>query len=50
MNPECFPVRLANGDPYYDTYNISCMEFVRSAPAPTCSFGMWEVEDIINKF
>lgn len=38
-HPECFPVRLAAGDPYYHTYNVTCMEFVRSAPAPTCSLG-----------
>lgn len=41
-HPECFPVRLAAGDPYYHKYNVTCMEFVRSAPAPTCSLGQRE--------
>ncbi|KAJ8736696.1 hypothetical protein PYW08_007352 [Mythimna loreyi] len=38
-HPECFPVRLDVDDPFYQDYNITCMEFVRSAPAPTCHFG-----------
>ncbi|XP_045777812.1 peroxidase isoform X1 [Maniola jurtina] len=38
-HPECFPVRLDPEDPYYQDYNLTCMEFVRSAPAPTCHFG-----------
>ncbi|KAJ1519139.1 hypothetical protein ONE63_011259 [Megalurothrips usitatus] len=42
QHPECFPVRLAPGDPYYHKYNVTCMEFVRSAPAPTCSLGQRE--------
>ncbi|KAL4713807.1 hypothetical protein ACJJTC_015461 [Scirpophaga incertulas] len=38
-HPECFPVQLAPEDPFYQEYNVTCMEFVRSAPAPTCYFG-----------
>ncbi|XP_052737519.1 peroxidase isoform X2 [Bicyclus anynana] len=38
-HPECFPVRLDKEDPFYQDYNLTCMEFVRSAPAPTCHFG-----------
>ncbi|XP_022821553.1 chorion peroxidase-like [Spodoptera litura] len=38
-HPECFPVQLDVDDPFYQDYNITCMEFVRSAPAPTCHFG-----------
>ncbi|CAH2228164.1 jg13071, partial [Pararge aegeria aegeria] len=38
-HPECFAVRLDVEDPYYQAYNLTCMEFVRSAPAPTCHFG-----------
>ncbi|XP_018332236.1 peroxidasin [Agrilus planipennis] len=34
VHPECFPVFLDNNDPYYRKFNITCMEFVRSAPAP----------------
>lgn len=40
LHPECFPVYLGEGDPYFDKYNVSCMNFVRSAPAPTGNFGM----------
>lgn len=38
-HPECFPVDLDEEDPFYQDYNITCMEFVRSAPAITCNFG-----------
>ncbi|CAH0405563.1 unnamed protein product [Chilo suppressalis] len=38
-HPECFPVRLDAEDPFYQEYNVTCMEFVRSAPCPTCYFG-----------
>lgn len=37
-SPECFPVILDPEDPFRE-YNVSCMEFVRSAPAPTCCLG-----------
>lgn len=38
--PECFPITINSDDPYF---NDSCMEFVRSAPAPSgygCQAGM----------
>lgn len=38
-HPECFPVLLGPGDPNFDQYNITCMNFIRSAPAPTEHFG-----------
>lgn len=38
-HPECFPVELGRGDPNYDLYNVTCMNFIRSAPAPTDHFG-----------
>jgi peroxidase len=38
-HPECFTVPLGTGDPYFDDYNITCMNFVRSAPAPTNRLG-----------
>ncbi|XP_055389236.1 chorion peroxidase isoform X2 [Condylostylus longicornis] len=38
QHPECFPVPLVPGDPYFDQYNLTCMNFVRSAPAPTGRF------------
>ncbi|XP_040171209.1 LOW QUALITY PROTEIN: chorion peroxidase [Anopheles arabiensis] len=39
QHPECFPVPLGPGDPYYTQYNVTCMNFVRSVPAPTGHFG-----------
>ncbi|XP_058813496.1 myeloperoxidase [Topomyia yanbarensis] len=38
-HPECYPVPLGPGDPYYHDYNVTCMNFVRSIPAPTGHFG-----------
>lgn len=38
-HPECYPVNISSDDPYYSKFGIKCMEFVRSAPAPTCKFG-----------
>ncbi|KAL0279639.1 UNVERIFIED_CONTAM: hypothetical protein PYX00_001148 [Menopon gallinae] len=38
-HPECFVVPLGMDDPFYKEYNVSCMDFVRSAPAPLCGFG-----------
>ncbi|XP_075215946.1 uncharacterized protein LOC142321606 [Lycorma delicatula] len=37
IHPECFPVKVGPEDPYFT--NITCLEFVRSAPAPTCTLG-----------
>ncbi|XP_059611568.1 peroxidase [Phlebotomus argentipes] len=39
QHPECFPVPIGKDDPYFDEYNVTCMGFVRSAPAPTGRFG-----------
>lgn len=38
-HPECFPVPLGDGDPYFNLYNATCMNFVRSAAAPTGIYG-----------
>lgn len=50
LHPECFPVTLDPGDPYYDDYNVSCMEFVRSSPAPTCCLGPREQMNQVSSF
>ncbi|XP_013101196.2 chorion peroxidase [Stomoxys calcitrans] len=39
LHPECFPVSVLADDEYYSKYNLTCMNFVRSAPAPTGHFG-----------
>nr|XP_012153484.1 PREDICTED: uncharacterized protein LOC105664258 isoform X1 [Megachile rotundata]XP_012153485.1 PREDICTED: uncharacterized protein LOC105664258 isoform X1 [Megachile rotundata]XP_012153487.1 PREDICTED: uncharacterized protein LOC105664258 isoform X1 [Megachile rotundata] len=38
-HPECFPVPVAAGDPVFDVTGRTCMDFVRSAPAPQCKLG-----------
>jgi peroxidase len=39
IHPECLPVPIEKGDPYFDDYNATCLNFVRSIPAPTGIFG-----------
>ncbi|KAG7153626.1 Chorion peroxidase-like 1 [Homarus americanus] len=39
LHPECASIPIPPDDPYYSTYNQTCMEFTRSAPAPKCHFG-----------
>ncbi|KOC70968.1 Chorion peroxidase [Habropoda laboriosa] len=38
-HPECFPVAVSSGDPVFDVARRTCMDFVRSAPAPQCKLG-----------
>ncbi|XP_076759483.1 uncharacterized protein LOC143428473 isoform X2 [Xylocopa sonorina] len=38
-HPECFPVPVSSGDPVFDVTGRTCMDFVRSAPAPQCKLG-----------
>lgn len=38
-HPDCYPVALSSGDPYFDKYNMTCMNFVRSAAAATGHLG-----------
>ncbi|KAG4075552.1 hypothetical protein HA402_003377 [Bradysia odoriphaga] len=39
VHPECFPVEIGPDDPNFIKYNVTCMNFIRSAPAPTGHFG-----------
>lgn len=39
QHPECFPIRVGIGDPVHDLNNRTCLDFVRSAPAPRCELG-----------
>lgn len=39
IHPECYPVPIGPWDPNYQRYNMTCMNFVRSAPAPTNRLG-----------
>ncbi|XP_078053367.1 uncharacterized protein LOC144478888 isoform X2 [Augochlora pura] len=49
-HPECFPVPVASGDPVFDVTGRTCMEFVRSAPAPQCKLGPREQLNQITAF
>ncbi|KAJ8934879.1 hypothetical protein NQ314_013155 [Rhamnusium bicolor] len=48
-HPECFPVQLDPIDPI-EKYNVTCMEFVRSAPSPTCCLGPREQLNQVTAF
>ncbi|XP_071454888.1 uncharacterized protein [Hetaerina americana] len=50
VNPACYPVVLSPEDPYYADYGITCMNFVRSAPAPICNLGSREQLNQITSF
>nr|XP_050852111.1 uncharacterized protein LOC127064706 isoform X1 [Vespula vulgaris]XP_050852112.1 uncharacterized protein LOC127064706 isoform X1 [Vespula vulgaris] len=49
-HPECFPVPVGSGDPVYDITGKTCMEFVRSAPAPQCKIGPREQLNQVTAF
>lgn len=50
QHPECFPVPVAAGDPVYDLTGKTCMDFVRSAPAPRCKLGPREQLNQVSAF
>ncbi|XP_066977827.1 peroxidase-like [Macrobrachium rosenbergii] len=35
----CAPIDIPKNDPFYSRFDQTCMEFVRSTPAPRCSLG-----------
>lgn len=49
VHPECFPVLIDENDPL-KSENITCMEFVRSAPTPTCCLGPREQMNQVTAF
>uniref|UniRef100_A0A8D8S818 Chorion peroxidase n=1 Tax=Cacopsylla melanoneura TaxID=428564 RepID=A0A8D8S818_9HEMI len=50
QHPACYPVDLRAGDDYYHKYNMTCMEFVRSSPAPACTLGPREQLNQVSSF
>ncbi|ROT69525.1 hypothetical protein C7M84_012292 [Penaeus vannamei] len=40
-HPDCLPIEIPDSDPFYSKWNHTCMEFVRSSPAPraNCALG-----------
>ncbi|UYV81296.1 hypothetical protein LAZ67_20000683 [Cordylochernes scorpioides] len=51
-HPACFPIGMGPSDPFFAQFQQSCMEFVRSVPAPTmeCSFGPRQQINQITSF
>ncbi|GJQ67039.1 HPX6 [Trypoxylus dichotomus] len=49
-HPECFQVKISNEDPYYNHKNITCMNFIRSAPAPNCCLGPREQMNQVSAY
>lgn len=38
-HPQCLPIRIPDGDPFYSKYQENCMNFVRTAKCPQCKLG-----------
>lgn len=34
LHPECMPISVPDDDPFYGPLNVTCLDFVRSAPVP----------------
>ncbi|KAK8747996.1 hypothetical protein OTU49_016262 [Cherax quadricarinatus] len=50
LHPECAPIFIPAGDPLYSAFDFKCIEFVRSSPAQSCSFGPREQLNEITSF
>ncbi|XP_017300485.1 chorion peroxidase-like [Diaphorina citri] len=50
QHPACYPVELKSGDDYYHKYNMTCMEFIRSSPAPSCTLGPREQLNQVSSY
>ncbi|XP_014205752.1 peroxidase-like [Copidosoma floridanum] len=49
-HPECFSVEVGPGDPVFDLTNTTCLEFIRSAPAPQCKVGSRQQLNQVTSF
>ncbi|XP_037094384.1 peroxidase-like [Pollicipes pollicipes] len=39
LHPECMSLLVGFDDPQFAVFNVSCLDFVRSSPAPLCQYG-----------
>ena len=40
QHPDCLPISIAPTDKFYGNWNQTCMEFLRSSPAPRDNCGL----------
>ncbi|XP_043235689.1 peroxidase-like [Amphibalanus amphitrite] len=50
LHPECAPLLISFEDPQFAKLNVSCLDFVRSAPAPLCTYGPRQQMNQITSF
>ena len=51
-HPDCFPIEIPKGDPFYGYFNQKCMHFTRASPGlqPACSLGPVQAMNKISSF
>lgn len=51
-HPDCFPIEIPKGDPFYGYFNQKCMHFTRASPGlqPGCSLGPVQAMNKISSF
>lgn len=52
MHPDCFPIEIPKGDPFYGYFNQKCMHFTRASPGlqPGCSLGPVQAMNKISSY
>lgn len=52
MHPDCFPIEIPKGDPFYGYFNQKCMHFTRASAGlqPGCSLGPVQAMNKISSF
>lgn len=51
-HPDCFPIEIPKGDPFYGYFNQKCMHFTRASPGlqPGCSLGPMQAMNKISSY
>lgn len=51
-HPDCFPIKIPKGDPFYGYFNQKCMHFTRASPGlqPGCSLGPVQAINKISSY